>query len=177
MSGVAVILLCEDKQTDSFVRRFLRRRRFGSRDIRTLPLPSSRQSGEQWVRERYSEELKAIRSRRQACLIVVTDADSGSTADRRRQLEEECDNNGVPRRRDSDPVLIFVPRRNIETWFAYLDGNDVDESVRYPKLRRERDCERHAILLHKMCHEEQRLREPAPASLLEACEEYPKLQR
>lgn len=177
MSGVSLVLLCEDKQTDSFVRRFLRHRRFGSRDIRTLSLPNSRQSGEQWVRERYSEELKAIRARRQAYLIVVTDADSGSTEDRRRQLEAECDNNGVPRRSDDDPVLIFVPRRNIETWFAYLDGTDVDEDVSYPKLGRQRDCERHARWLHNMCHEEQRLREPAPPSLLEACEEYPKLQR
>ncbi len=177
MSGVSVVLLCEDKQTDTFVRRFLRHRNFGSRDIRTLPLPNARQSGEQWVRERYPDQVKAIRGRQQAYLIVVTDADSGSTDDRRRQLDAACRQMDVPRRSGTDPVLVIIPRRNIETWLAYLEGNDVDEDRHYRKLKREGDCAEHARQLHLMCHEKQRLREPAPASLKEACEEYSRLQR
>ena len=78
MSGVRIVLLCEDSQTDAFVRRFLKRRNFAGRDIETLPLPSGRQSGEQWVRERYPDELKAIRGKQNAYLIVVTDADADS---------------------------------------------------------------------------------------------------
>ena len=35
MSGVHLALLCEDSQTDAFVRRFLRRRNFRGRDIMT----------------------------------------------------------------------------------------------------------------------------------------------
>ena len=56
VTGVNITLLCEDLQTEVFVRRFLKHRNFRSRDIRTLPLPGGRQSGEQWVRERYPTE-------------------------------------------------------------------------------------------------------------------------
>lgn len=178
VSGVRIILLCEDSQTDAFVRRFLKRRNFQGRDIRTRELPSGAQSGEQWVRERYPDELKAIRGRQNAYLVVVTDADRNSTAERRAQLDAACDENQVPRRGDRDPVLVIVPRRNIETWLRYLGGGTaVDETATYPRLRRERDCVTHANNLHRMCHETQRLDENAPPSLRESCAEYPKLRR
>ena len=177
MSGVRIVLLCEDSQTDAFVRRFLKRRNFAGRDIETLPLPSGRQSGEQWVRERYPDELKAIRGKQNAYLIVVTDADADSIAARRAQLNAECDEKQVPRRNDRDPVLVIVPRRNIETWLAYLGGKEVDETTTYPRLKPERLCVTHANELYRMCHEAKRLDEGAPPSLREACEEYPRLRR
>lgn len=178
MSGVSVILLCEDAQTEAFVRRFLKRRNFRGRDVTTLGLPHGSGSGEQWVRERYPRQLQAIRQRQGACLIVVTDADGHSTEFRRAQLDAECEKQRIPRRNDGERVLVIVPRRNIETWLAYLAGDEVDEETRYPRLDRERDCVRHADELFRMCHEKQRLREPAPPSLREACDdEYPRLQR
>jgi len=64
MSGVKIVLLCEDKQTDSFVRNFLKHRNFTTRDIRTLLPKLGSGSGEKWVRKRYPEELKAIRNRK-----------------------------------------------------------------------------------------------------------------
>ena len=178
MSDVSITLLCEDSQTDSFVRRFLRRRKFRGRDIRTLPLPAGRRSGEQWVRKQYPAELRAVRGRQGAYLIVVTDADDRSTNERREQLDAECGKQDVPVRTGNDPVILVVPRRNIETWLAYLEtGKPVDEQERYPRLKRERDCNRHADNLFKMCHSGQRLDEAAPPSLREACAEYRKLQR
>ena len=177
VSRVRITLLCEDSQTDAFVRRFLGHRNFRPRDIRTLPLPAGSQSGEQWVRERYPDELRAIRAARGAYLIVVTDADRNSTGTRRVQLEAECDRRGVRGRNDVDPVLVIVPRRNIETWLAYLGGSDISECDLYPRLARERDCSEHAKILYTMCHEAQRLREPVPPSLQEACEEYRRLRR
>ena len=177
MSGVSVTLLCEDAQTDAFVRRFLRRRNFRGRDVRTLPLPDGSGSGEQWVRERYPHELRAIRQRQGACLIVVTDADEHPTEFRRAQLDAKCDEKGILRRNDGDRVLVIVPRRNIETWLAYLAGGEVDEETRCPPLKRERDCVPHAKELFRMCHERQRLREPAPPSLREACGEYRRLRQ
>ncbi|MCY4511277.1 MAG: hypothetical protein OXG35_30575 [Acidobacteria bacterium] len=159
------------------MRRFLKRRRFRSRDITTLPLPGGNQSGEQWVRVRYPAELRAIRGRQRSCLIVVTDADAGSTEARRAQLEAECRQQQIPPREDADPVVVVVPRRNIETWLAYLDGTQVDEVTAYPRLPRERDCAAHANRLYAMCHEDQRLIEPVPPSLREACKEYGRLRR
>lgn len=177
LSRVRITLLCEDSQTDAFVRRFLKHRNFSPRDFRTLSLPAGSQSGEQWVRERYPDELRAIRAARGAYLIVVTDADRNSTEARCAQLEAECDRQGIRRRNDADPVLVIVPRRNIETWLAYLGGTDVNECDLYRKLPRQRDCAEHARHLYAMCHEAQRLRDPAPPSLREACEEYRRLRR
>ena len=109
MSGVRITLLCEDSQTDSFVRRFLRHRRIRDREIRTLPLPHGAGSGEQWVRQRYPLELRVIRAAQNTYLIVVTDADIGSTQARRAQLEAECGREGIPQRREDDWVLVIVP--------------------------------------------------------------------
>ena len=175
--SVKIVLLCEDKQTDSFVRRFLRYRGFDHRDIRTLPLPHGKQSGEQWVRTQYPVELKAIRARQQAFLLVVIDADTQLTEVRRAQLDQACAEQNVPRRRPSDPVVVVVPRRNIETWFEYLSGNTVDETTIYPRLRRLSDCHSLAYNLYQMCHDEQKLVEPVPPSLEEACQEYRRLKR
>ena len=137
-----------------------------------MPLPDGSQSGEQWVRENFPSELQAIRQKEDSYLIVVTDADNRPTEERREQLDAECDNQNVPRKTDRDRALIFIPRRNIETWLAYLAGEEIDEVKSYPKLPRERDCGRHAKELYRMCHERQHLRQPAPPSLSEACTEY-----
>ena len=171
------MLLCEDQQTDSFVRHFLSKRNFNAHDIHTLPLPKGRQSGEQWVRTSFPNELKIIRTRHNAFLIVIIDADSFTTDDRRNQLNRECREQGVPEPSPDDPVIIAVPRRNIETWFAYLDGEAVDETGRYPRLTRASNCRHHARELYRMCHEVQQLRPPVPQSLSEACGEYRKLTR
>ncbi len=175
--SVSVVLLCEDRQTNSFVRGFLSYRGFHGREIKTIFSPPGRQSGEQWVRTRYPEELKAIRARQQAFLLVIVDADTQSTAARRSQLDQACNQKGVPKRKSEDPVIIVVPRRNIETWFAYLKGEKVDETTAYPRLRKSRDCRFLARELYRMCHEERRLAEPSPPSLKEACQEYQRLKR
>lgn len=177
--SASVVLLCEDSQTDMFLRRFFRRR-FGRqfrRRIHSVPFPAGTGSGEQHVRERFPGQLKLIRGRRGAVLIVVTDADTESTEARRTQLEQQCAARGIEAPRASDPVLILVPRRSIETWFHYLSGREFDETTRYPHLRREADCAPLADRLYDMCHRRQELPEPAPASLVEACEAYPRLKR
>ncbi len=175
--SVSIVLLCEDTQTDSFVRRFLSHRGFHGRELKTIISPPGRQSGEQWIRTRYPEELKAIRARQQTFLLVVVDADTQTTGYRRSQLDQACDEKGVARKTRVDPVIVAVPRRNIETWFAYLKGQMVDENTAYPRLRRRKDCRLLARKLYRMCHEEQRLAEPVPPSLKEACQEYQRLRR
>ena len=175
--SVSIVLLCEDSQTDSFVRRFLSHRNFRNRDILTRPLPHGKQSGEQWVRTQFPKELKAIRTRQQAYLVVVIDADARTTADTKAWLDAECRKQKVTPRRRNDPVVIAVPKRNIETWLAFLKtGQEVDEQQQYPRLRRVRDCRCLAYELFRMCHEEQ-LTPVAPPSLVAACPEYRKLKR
>ena len=74
-------------------------------------------------------------------------------------------------------MILLVPRRNIETWFAYLDGESVDETEDYSARRFNAPLAALRKSCTRMCHEAQRLRDPVPASLVESCQEYRKLQR
>ncbi len=51
--SVKVVLLCEDLQTATFFRRFLKERGFKPHDIREEISPKGKGSGEQWVRDKY----------------------------------------------------------------------------------------------------------------------------
>lgn len=172
-----IVLLCEDMQTIMFIRRFLKKRKFKPRDIFVRERAAGKKSGEQWVREEFPKELRYARSGTGRFLIVVIDADTGSKQDRLSQLTRECTRQGIAGKTDSDPVILAVPRRNIETWFAYLQGTNVEETTAYPRLRQPRDCLPLADELYRMCHRAQSLREPVPPSLQAACREYPKLKR
>lgn len=167
---VHVVVLCEGLQDATFAFRLLKRLGWNARQLRIKQAPAGAGSGEQYVRDRFPHELEMIRrdSVRRA-LIVVVDGDAGGPDGRLRQLNGACEAAGVATRRAHDRVAVLVPTRNIETWFHYLDGNDVDETVEYPRLPRQRDCQRHVEELVRSCH---RLREPVPPSLQAAYGEF-----
>lgn len=177
--SVEYVILCEDLQTEVFIRNFLIKRGVNKRAFTPLVCPSGKQSGEQWVRERFPNELKAIRVKNGVYLIACIDADTSSIEDRKNQLNRACTEAGVPIRSAEDRAMIAVPKRNIETWFEYLRGNTVDEESDSPyrKYKSESECKPDAATLHDMCFRKQKLREPAPASLVDACEEYKTLSK
>ena len=166
MNRPKITVLCEDKQHESFIRRFLKKR---NRKIYAV-LRTGPGAGDQFVRDNYPAQLDAIR-RRGGILVVMIDGDDYSIEQRQKQMDEACTQKGVSPRSLSDKVAVFVPMRNIETWLAYLDGKQVNETNIYPRLKRERECQRHVDVLDQMCIEE-KLRTPAPASLEAACHEY-----
>jgi hypothetical protein len=172
--NVNIVILCEDRQQEAFARRFLDQAGKGFRVQRVEVSPKGRGSGEQFVRERFAKELAYYRARQhrvEQSLVVVIDADLQDVAVRIGQVEDTAVEGGQDRRRADERVAIFVPARNIETWLAYLDGQTVDENDTYPRLQRERDCQRHVDRLNEMC-QRGALREPAPLSLKAACNEY-----
>lgn len=172
-----VILLCEDLQLACFIRRFLKLRGFGPRDIREQIAPPGQGSGEQWVRNNYPKQLEALRAYGgNAVLIVGTDADNMEVAERVRSLDLQCKEQGVAERGADDPVLMIVPKRNIETWFAYLRGETANETDSYPRYGTESECREDVRSLDGMCRS-QVLRPPAPPSLAAACDEYKKWHR
>ena len=174
--SASIVLLCEDGQTESFVRRFLWHRNIRRRDIHTKPIPHGKQSGEQWVRTQFPKELKAIRARQGAWLLVVIDADMRTTEETLARLDAEC-GDAVAARTTDDPVVIAVPKRNIETWFEFLaTGEMPSEERKYPHLQRPRECHPLADKLFRMCHKDQKLAPSAPPSLVAACSEYRRLK-
>lgn len=149
---------------------------WASRKIRRLPVAAGKGSAVQMVMQRFPAEVRALRQRAvDACLVVVVDGDADGAAIRRRQLREACMEAGIAAPQAMDRVLICVPTWEIETWLAYLAGEDVDESSKdYPKLDKERRCASHAAELVRMCHE-RHLRQPSPESLQDACAEFRRL--
>ena len=166
MNRPKITILCEDKQHEAFIRRFLKKRK---RRIYVVARPSAG-AGDQFVRNNYPKYLDAVR-KRSGILVAMIDGDNDSIEERLKQMDEACNQRGVLRHKPSDKVAVFVPRRNIETWLAYLGGEHVNETDTYPRLERERECQKHVDVLAQMCTEK-KLRIPAPSSLEAACREY-----
>jgi hypothetical protein len=123
-----MVLLCEDDPQEQIVRRYLERC-----GLRTLP-PTLRVRNASrevyggnvgWVLREFPKEMEACRNRHAAhaktLLIVVVDADQGTVADRRAQLEMKS----------SDPIVALIPKRHIETWIRAALGDAVNESDSY----------------------------------------------
>ncbi len=178
--GVQLVLLCEDRQHETFVRRFLEKAGWSTRRMRVQMAPPGKGSAEQFVRDRFPNELAAYRSNRNRVaqgLIVVRDGDNQGVNARIQELSAACVAEGIDPRRDDEAVAIVIPTWNIEAWFAYLGGSNVDETNdNYRRLDRPRDCQTHVDELHEMC-QQGTLRQPAPASLEAACAEYRRLTK
>lgn len=180
-TSINIVLLCEDKQLSAFSRRFLKKRGL-TRSLTEVPRPHEKQGGsrKQWVAEEYPKQLRAIRQRNGAALIVCTDADEQTVAQRITDLNNACEKVGIAPRTDDDPIVMVIPKWNIETWLSYLEGEAFDENQKdnRPSSRytgREKDCKEQVQKLVDMCYTNQALKEPAPLSLKAACKEYKKL--
>ncbi len=165
---VRLILICEDSAHESLVRRFLSLAGWPTRLLEVNKQPPGFGSGEQWVRERLVSELELYWRKRNHVnygIIAVTDWD---TVDRLAQLKSACEARGVRWPGPGERLLIVTPARNVETWARYLLGEIVDEYAVYPKVGNLRLA---AEALWSMC-QSGRLREPAPKSLVQACEDF-----
>jgi len=178
--GVQLVLLCEDRQHETFFRRFLEKAGWSIRHLRVEMAPPGKGSAEQFVRDRFPNELAAYRSRKNQVargLIVVRDGDNKGVIARIQELLDACVAQGIEPRRDDEAVAILIPTWNIEGWLAYLGGSSIDETKDdYPRLNRERECKTHVNNLYEMC-QQGALRQPAPESLKAACEEYRRLPK
>ncbi|MGL6226683.1 MAG: hypothetical protein ACRC10_08665 [Thermoguttaceae bacterium] len=181
------ILLCEDKLHGVFVKRFLKKNGVTRNQIREIPCPNGKKAGEQHVRNQYPIELKLCRQRNtkaSTLLIVVVDADLGLVEEHDRELDEAARKEDISPRTSSDKVVHIIPKRNIETWFAFLDperGSEekaIDEEKDYKGRKnysnRESDCHSLVDLLCESCKKHQLLPN-APPSLLRACEEFSRI--
>lgn len=172
---VQLVLLCEDKQHEAFVRRFLSIAGWQNRRLRVNIAPQGEGSAEQFVREQFPKELTAYRANRNRVaqgLVVVMDGDGRGPDARLAELSSACESIDVLPRQAEDRVALIVPTWNIEAWLEYLSGTDVSEGNRhYPRLKRQRDCRPHVTTLYEMCRRDE-LRTPAPPSLETACREY-----
>jgi hypothetical protein len=174
-----IVILCEDTQQESFIRRFLKKAHgIQPNLLRVKKNPKSKGSGEQFVRNNYPEELKALRQRQHRAnttLIVAIDADTSDTILIRETLNAACSDAGIEPNISKDNVAFVIPKRNIESWITWLNGGKVDETTAYPKLTNQSECQPAVEKLHDLC--QQKTAPPDfPESLAAACIEYRKVK-
>jgi hypothetical protein len=129
-----VTVLAEDRNHQSFAKRYLRRVGYKEHQIFLEQIPNGAGSGEQWVRENYARTVHDCRHRAAnagTALVVVIDADDQEPARRQRQLEAEL----AEARSGGERIAHLIPKRNIETWILCLDGKVVDEIKDYSRDR------------------------------------------
>jgi hypothetical protein len=172
-----VVVLCEDDQHFHFARKYLKLRGV-ERFIKKTAIPG-RGSGAQFVIERYANELQAYRSCAgylNIALVVFLDEDRQGSQARLRSLENVLQQAGMECRKENEKVAIFIPARNIQTWFHYLvEQTDVDETTDYKSryLKGSYPTQSAKKLANDICPNG--LPANAPASLQHACIELSRL--
>lgn len=170
---VRLVLLCEDRQHEAFLRRFFERMGWEKRQLKVILSPRGRGAAEKWVRAEYPDQVKQLRSAPHvvAGLAVAIDEDLNGPGSRERDLAESLRVAKALPLNATERVALAAPARNIETWLAYLGGEDVDEVTAYPRLAAQRECGPMVNTLVEMCKKRE-LRMPAPPSLERACTEF-----
>ncbi len=129
-----IIILAEDQEHQNLVRRYLIRCGHEYRSFDFIALPGSRGSGSQYVRERFPEQVAKCREtlgRRASCLLIaITDADNQTTAAREQSLQAELAKAGHSSVAPTEPVIILIPKWQVETWIKCLLGQEVSEADR-----------------------------------------------
>jgi hypothetical protein len=133
-----LIVLVEDAEQQKLVRLYLKRCGHETRWCDFRPLPVGRGgSGEKYVRNEYHRQVQSCRSslgrKASALLIVMIDADTETTEYRAVQLSNALRDGGEKQRGDSEPIVVLIPKRHVETWIQALLGNAVDEVTDYKK--------------------------------------------
>ena len=129
--GVQWILLGEDKQAVTFLRRLVVSMGTNARRVIELPVAATTTGacGSQYVVARYAQELPAFRSkaaRTNTKLLVHIDADDRTVLQRHRELAQACADAGLPPRGPNEAIALLIPKRNLETWIAALDPTQLE---------------------------------------------------
>jgi hypothetical protein len=136
-SRVYVIVVLEDDRHAMLIRRYLKKRGTGERDMRIERSPSGEGDAKAWVRKTFVKEVNVYRGRHaKTALIVVIDADTHTVQDRWRQLDQALEDGGKQRVDvEYEQIARLVPKRNVETWILCLNGHAVDEEADYKRTR------------------------------------------
>jgi hypothetical protein len=187
-----VTILCEDIYQERFIREYLICRGWDDRKIRDFGNPKGQaiKNNNALIVRYYPDIIKSYRSRnyRNRAVVVMIDADNDTLSHKMRSLhialDETVGNLNQDPRHSDEKVAIFVPDRNIETWFYYINsypsGQECDEMTDYKnktmstKERIELAKRSARILAREICP--QGVDAIALPSLRYACRELQKLQ-
>jgi len=177
---IQLTILCEDQQQEVFARYFLIKRGFKPEKIRSRICSKGSQAAEQYVRVEYPKEVKSYRTKAKKSLkglVVLIDADTKSPNQILQNLNNALIDSSQERRQPNEAIAIFIPKRNIETWIHYLQGESVDEETEFSKFtKNESACKTCVEKLANQCSQGD-LDPQAPLSLTTACGELQRILR
>ena len=135
-----VTILCEDIDQERFIREYLICCGLDDRKIKDFGNPKGKtiKNNNALILKHYPALIKSHRRRnyRNIAVVVMIDADEDSVSDKMRSLHKKIDeaagNLNKDTRLPNEKVAIFVPARNIETWFYYImEGQECNEITKY----------------------------------------------
>jgi len=134
---VHITILHEDRQHKAFISRLLKGLGFQPRTFRFNPPAAS--ENDAYVLREYAKEVRELRRLPAASrwLLVILDVDNRDFDERRKQLDDQLRDDSQDVRKEDDQIVLLLPRRNIETWIAWLEGSEVNETDDYGKHRGE----------------------------------------
>ena len=167
-------VLCEDAQTRSFINSVLTEQGINARKVRFNNIPCGEGCGEAAVRRGISKEVKRLRATRyiSSTLIVCTDADNHKVDERISILVNEVEKEIGKWDRLKEPIIMWIPKLQIETWIHFLDEEAVDEEMRFPHSGKPVSCKKQARLFSEYCQDLKELDCTKIGSIAEAKKEY-----
>lgn len=186
LNGYRITVLCEDKNQYDFISSYAKL--LGATKINRLTHAHNNGT----VLKYYPDAAKSYRkyATQNIVLAVMIDADEKTIQERLREFDEKLDiekyklNQNT--RFDNEKILIFVPIRNIESWFYYIDTKNTDgetlkgsdgKLISYKNKYPNKDID--VNLFAKKLKEEiclNGLPKNAPSSLRHACNELDRLK-
>lgn len=118
-----ITILCEDRRQERFFRGLLEALGYPDPYIQMAPAGSG--SGETWVRLQYPRAVSKYRRsahHQNVGLLGVRDGDNQGVAVRKRELDSELAQKGLPPRQPDEHIATPVPTWHIETWLRWFQG-------------------------------------------------------
>jgi hypothetical protein len=130
LNGYRITVLCEDKNQWDFICAYVKLLGADNRKITRLPAHNNAT-----VLRYYPSAVKSYRqyAAQNIILVVMIDADEKTIQERVREFDEKLDIEKYKLNQDTrfgnEKILLFVPIRNIESWFHYIDKNNIDVEI------------------------------------------------
>lgn len=131
LNDYRITILCEDNAQYNFLYGYARLLGANQRKIKRLFAHNN-----STVLKKYANAVKKYRQQHKENIILVAmiDADENSVSERLRSFDKALDEEkyrlNQATRLENEKILIFVPVRNIESWFHYIATGDADVEVR-----------------------------------------------
>ncbi len=167
-------ILCEDAQMRTFLTSFLKCQGIKAHKIAVVPIPAGAGCGEAHVRTGLPKEVELLHRNKhlRKTLLVCIDADKYSYDERKQMLHKSYSDSFPGSDIDDEMMLIWIPKREIETWIAYLKGENVDEEMEFRHGGQPVSCKKEANLMHGFLQNDEESGDDVLPSLQKAKEEY-----